>query len=221
MELEDLSRWDTDDDFALAIAKLVGIERWTIPTRCRVGDLPLTLSLERRPDLKSYFKVHNPVAPRRTLALHEAYAATRTGIFRTYRGPEARRWKLRALVELGFKKPAEVHLPQPQNAPANVRRLWQAIMDLLAIRWLEEPTGSPFVLSAPWFSTWSGLPVTTIRIGKLWLERNEYVERAGFCPGSFGKPAILWRLNETERLQGRRGEPFPRRNGERNGTATS
>jgi hypothetical protein len=195
--LEDLRVWYANDDFALAVAAVVGIERWTVRTDWRIGGQDVSVSLERRDaDLRCFFAVHGG-STRRTLALHEVYGATIMGEIRTLRGPEARRWKLRALVELGFKEAAPVDLIDLHGAPPCAVEVWSAIARLLAIRWLEEQPGSPFVLSAPWFSRWTGLPEATIRTGKTWLERHGHIERTGTCPGSFGKAAILWRLSET------------------------
>lgn len=193
-ELANLSVWDERDDFALAVAGLISITSWTTITRATIGELSLVVSLERRSDLRSIIRIHGDKAPRRTLALHEVFAAHRTGRFDTCRGPHARRWKLRALVELGFCEPVTVELPELIDAPDTVTRVWNAIAALLSIRWIEEPPGSPCPLSSPWVAAWTGIREGEIRTAKRWLERHGHITRAGTAPGRFGKDTILWEV---------------------------
>ena len=137
-------------------------------------------------------------APRRTLALLEAFTISVTGKLQTVRGPNATRWKLRLLVEAAIIEAAPIMLPDlPASAPGSVVRVWPEIRYLLSIRGLNEPPGSPFPLSAPWFAGWTGgrLTESGIVAAKGWLEAHGFLLRAGESPSrGGGKPTVLWNV---------------------------
>ena len=90
--LADLRIYDMDREFALAIARTVGIDCWTHARQLSIGGVSVELSLEvDESTLISFFAVHSGGLDRRTLALHEVFAATVTGRLSTVAGPEARR----------------------------------------------------------------------------------------------------------------------------------
>ena len=136
--------------------------------------------------------------PRRTLAVHEAYAISVTRTLQTVRGPNATRWKLRLLVTAGILEPAPVTLPDlPSSAPESACRVWAEVGYLVSLRGLNELPGAPFPLSAPWLHQWTGgrLTESGIVAGKRWLEDHGLLVRVGETPSRRGgKPTVLWSI---------------------------
>ena len=197
-----LTNLDRDDGLARGLARLIEIsEDEHTRSIITVGKVKLVVTLWK--DFDGMWKVRvlqgwprkKGEKPRTVVTLAEFYAAYVTGTPRTLAGPEHVRFKLRMLVDLGRIDPAPVQLAAlPSDAPPAAVEVWQAVQSLLAIRWLDEPPGSPFALSVPWFSKWSGLSESTAGRGKLWLAQNGYLLRAGDAPGQYGKRAYLWTI---------------------------
>jgi hypothetical protein len=195
-----LAAWDGRDDFAAWVCERAGLRFEEEEQLLTVGDAKLRLSLWRGDrDGLWIFRVWEgrPESKRTSLSLTEVFAVVVTGLVRDRRGPEGARWKRRALVEAALVAPAKVSLAQlPDDAPQTARETWNLIADLLSIRRLEEPPGTPVALSAPWLSEWSGVSEPTIKAGKAWLERHGFIEHVADAPGSFGRPTFLWLVRE-------------------------
>lgn len=203
----DLAAWDRSPKLAEWLADRLGISGTTggEVSVWEVGEHKLRVSLWLGPDHRHVLWIHSGLptsyrspldTARRTLALHEAYAAHVRGKFAALGKPEARRWKLRLLVGAGLVEPADVGdlVMLPQDAPASAGETWCVLRHVLSIRRLEEPKEEPFAFSAPWVAEWSGLAESTVCSGKRWLEERGYLVRAGTARGQFGKPTQLWHV---------------------------
>ena len=162
----------------------------------RVGDHELTVRLHLDHDRVLYVVLVLagwPTHPApRSLCLADLYAIAITGEFRSFNKPERHRFKLRALIESGLiDAPMLQFRPLDPAAPAAAAQTWNAIVDLTTTRHADGDTG-PMPLVAPWLAKAYGLDEDTIRAGKTWLERHNFITRDGDTPGKFGKKTILW-----------------------------
>jgi hypothetical protein len=140
--------------------------------------------------------------PPQALILAECYAVGVTQATDPRGGPELARWRNRMLVDLGFLEAAELELPRlPETVTADAARTWGVIEEILQIRRVEEPPGTPLPLVAPWLARWAGVDENLIRRGKRALEREKFIWRVGSAPSRFHSRAmVLWRVREEAPL---------------------
>lgn len=201
-----LKDWDTERDLAFGLADHLGISRLGHVHHWEVGGARLRVEVALVDDsLRWSVRILDgwPTSPpRRTLALHEAFAIQTTGRFRKLSAPEASRWKLRMLVELRSVDPVPVQLAAlPAGAPDTAHLVWREVDYLLGIRRLTEALGTPFPLSAPWLAEWSGgrLAQKEAIAGRVWLDRHRFLVRDGQLPGrSGGRPLTLWQAVDPD-----------------------
>jgi hypothetical protein len=142
---------------------------------------------------------HSSKQPPTGLALGEVHAIATANQLHLPRGPELGRWKRRALVDAGIISPHPVTLPQlPPNAPRSAQQTWNAIGELLQVRYLVDPVDEPVPLSSPFLAHWSGLPQSTLERGKTWLERHGLITRAGHAPFGWPAPCLLWQITTAK-----------------------
>jgi hypothetical protein len=204
----ELARHDADERLARHVSKQAKL-RFELDARqdWRVGDT--AVAVQWWLDANGYYVLlvlegwQAPPAPK-ALKLAEVFAVGVTGEMRKLNGPEMGRYKLRALIESQIiAKPNPVPLMPLVNPTPQAQATWDAISELLALRRLTEAPGEPLALSAPWLSKWSGVPEPVLRSGKLWLEKNGYIKRAGTGPGR-PRPLLYWRI--AERIETRHEE---------------
>jgi hypothetical protein len=197
----DLRDRDRDDSLARDFALMIGIsDREHDRSALTVGDTTLIVSLWF--DFEGLWKVRvlggwPGGKPRRALTLAETYAACITGELQSLKGPEHARFKVRLLIDLGRVEPYPVILADlPEDATTEAVLVWRALPPYLGVRWRTEEPGSPFPLSAAWFSKWNRRELSewTIAQGKLWLDPNRYLLPVGEAPSRRGKPLQLWML---------------------------
>jgi len=196
--------YDSKPEFAAFVCKAAGLKlvldeshRWEVAGH----ELRVELALDRRCLYVLFIREGWPTPPaRKSLCLAEVYAIALTGKLRRINGPELRRFKVKALLDGGFRERPEVGLAHlPADAPEFAQRTLSAVEDVLAVRITNgESASEPFPFSAPWTATFTGTDETTLRRGKLWLEQHGVLNRAGHAPSRFPRQTQLWRA----RLEG-------------------
>jgi hypothetical protein len=213
----ELRAFDTRRDVAVALAKIIGVERLGHNCTWLVGSQRLTVCIQV--DGRTGRWVVTVIEgwpesgrPRKTLALHEAYAAFATGKLTRPVGPERERtkakwdsleaalFKLRFLERAGSVERPNLSFPAiPATAPESARKVWQHIHYLLRLRQLGDFFPPEFPLSGWWLADiWSRggralLTESEAINGRRWLEAHGYLRRVGNRPSrGGGRPTILW-----------------------------
>jgi Bifunctional DNA primase/polymerase, N-terminal len=120
--------------------------------------------------------------------LAEVFAAQVSRQLRHLRGPEYAAWKLRLLIETGFRKPAPVLvLPLPADAARLVARTYAGWVSLFACRWSRE-YGTPAPFTKTFGAAWcGGMSEPRFLEARQWL-----VDRGLFISAGKSKHIPLW-----------------------------
>lgn len=111
---------------------------------------------------------------------------------------EIPRWKRRALLRAGHvDAPVVALVDLPDDAPHEVRAVWEGIHELLVVRSLVEPAGEPVPISAPFLARWCPLDENAVRRAKAWLGRRGFIERAEVAEFGFPRPCVLWKITRA------------------------
>jgi hypothetical protein len=202
---EELEALDGDREFARFVVEKANLRfRQDEPQTLVLGETSIVVRLWV--DESNHYVIR-PVAPAvdqafpgtgtRALKLGQLYASIVAG--RLYRptGPSLARWKRRALAEMGVVPLPTVRLVAlPDDAPSYVHDAWEGIGLLVAVRRLVDPEERVLPLCRSFMPLWCGCDGPTWRRSIYWLERNEYVGRAGHEDVGEGKPMTLWWIAE-------------------------
>jgi hypothetical protein len=110
-------------------------------------------------------------------------------------GPENARWKCRAVLEAGLiDRPLISIADLDDDAPYEAVLTWEGIRELVAARSLTQPAGEPAPLASSFLARWCPLEESAVRRGKRWLERHEFIARAGEAEFGCPKRCILWKV---------------------------
>jgi hypothetical protein len=203
---EALAALDGDREFARFVCAKAGIEfKQDLPQTLVLGDTRFTI--RRWLDTNDRYVVR-PVAegernPRfpgtktRALILGQLYASVCAGALSRPNGSALPRWKRRALAEWAVIVLPPVALRAlPDDAPRYVELIWPMIGLLAAVRRLTEPVETTLPLTRSFVPAWCGCDEPTMRRALAWLERHDYVGRAGHVPVGKAKPMTLWWIAE-------------------------
>jgi hypothetical protein len=204
---EALKALDADPEFACFLCSRVGISfKQDLPQTIVLGGNEITIRLWVDNNGRYVIRPvvageHNPAFPgskRRSLSLGQFYASMVSGRFYSPSGPSLARWKRRAVAEWG---PVELRpmvlKPLADDAPTYVDRVWAAVGLLARIRRQTDPDERVLPLTRSFMPHWCGCDETTFRRALIWLERNEYVGRAGHQAVRQAKPMTLWWIAEA------------------------
>ena len=200
---EGLAAWDQRIDFASSVFDMAGLE--LEPNRVQswhVGEHALRVKpwLDKRGFHVLGLQAGWPPEIRRkggrapkSLALAEVFATSWAHRPLLPSPREIPRWKRRALLRAGLVNAPVVPLVDlPDDAPQEVRAVWEGIHELLVVRSLVEPAGEPVPISAPFLARWCPLDENAVRRAKAWLGRRGFIERAEVAPFGFPRPCVLW-----------------------------
>lgn len=231
--LRNLAAWDSYEPFVLAAAAFLGIPS-------RVGEkfrCVLPGHEERHPSaclwrdsrgLVVYRDFHAAKRKRpgrkalEALTLTEVYAAKVSGEVRRLAAPEHARWKLRLLVKTGLVAPAVVdEVKAPSNLCEPAVTVYDGFIELLGLRWLTEPHGTPAPFSWRFASRWCGVSAYAAEKAMKELLERGLIRPVGAVTGQFGKQMTLFapgdgrpRERDVGRLQDEKSrffEPWGRR----------
>jgi hypothetical protein len=197
-----LRAFDERRDVAEAVADLLGL-RLNSDCTWQPGGHGIRVRIEVEEDSRRWsLRILDgwpTAAPRRSLALHEAFAFAWASRYRKLGRAEATRWHWKMLVEAGIVERPKTKLPAlPPDAPPSAVAVWREVEDLIAIRSLDNRDGSSaFPLSAPWLVGWSGgkLRESEAISGKRWLKSHHRLVEVGSAPNHRGgKPTAIWEV---------------------------
>jgi hypothetical protein len=201
-----LKALDADPGFAHFVCSKAGISfKQDLAQTVILGGVEITIRLwvdnngryVIRPVVEGERNPTFPGTKSRSLALGQFYASTASGRFYPASGPSLARWKRRALAEWGVIDVPMVALkPLTDDAPTYVDGVWAAIILLARIRRAKDSDERVFPLTRSFMPHWCGCDEKTFRRAISWLERNEYVGRAGDEHVGQAKPMTLWWIAE-------------------------
>jgi Bifunctional DNA primase/polymerase, N-terminal len=115
--------------------------------------------------------------------LPDLYAMRTTGVYRDLTKAELKLWTLRMLVDMGALDAAEVErrpLPDelPEGAPAGLREVYHAIVEVLSLRYLFGKEPAPLVRG--FLARWAGLSERVIGQCLQWLLKHWYLKGGMF-----------------------------------------
>ena len=136
----------------------------------------------------------------RTLDLAEVRAAQAMGGVLPMKGALPARWRERLEYDAELREPRAVEVPMLDRPPQNARRLAEGMALFVGLREAREDPDdetrfldAPFVFALRFAMAYCGMSRDAVLAGRLWLEQNGVIERAGTTKGR----AILWRFADV------------------------
>jgi Bifunctional DNA primase/polymerase, N-terminal len=196
-----LFAWDCREDFARAVAHLVGLSfggRFCAVGRTSDSQRSACFWKDRRGRWIYIDFGAKPPRTLRSLTLAELYAAHVSGRIRRLLDLEHVCWQARLLIATGFASPKPIaFVPLATGLDQFTRRVYEGAVGLEQARSLTELHGQPFTFSLRFAACWIGEPPEWQRVGRAitTLRRKGLLVKVGERPGR-GRATPLFVLGD-------------------------